>query len=144
MRRVPVDPHCIGRSIYIRRCMLPSSRFHADFIQPSHDTDNPSILKRPLPDSLPDGEPSSKRAKSEDGKPISIADKVTQGTYEALDDLVADVVQTANAQVKELESTAMPSNANVLAKMIALRTKALDLYRQELSYPNVPRPASGK
>jgi hypothetical protein len=69
---------------------------------------------------------------------------VTQGAYEALDDLVSDVVQTANAQAKELETAVTPSDANALAKTIAFRTKALELYRRELSYPNVPRPASGK
>ncbi|KAK4154401.1 hypothetical protein C8A00DRAFT_42832 [Chaetomidium leptoderma] len=111
----------------------------------SHDTNNPSVLKRPLPESLPDGEPSSKRAKSEDGsKPATITDKVTQGTYEALDDLVSDVVQLSNVQVKELETTRTPSDANVLAKTIAFRSKALELYRQELAYPNVPRSTSGK
>ncbi|KAL2194860.1 hypothetical protein P885DRAFT_41639 [Corynascus similis CBS 632.67] len=106
--------------------------------------ESPSLLKRPLPDSFSDGEPTSKRAKSEDGKPMSIADKVTQGTYEALDDLVADIIHTADAQVKELETAATPGDADVLAKTIALRTKALELYRQELAYPNVPRPTSGK
>ncbi|KAH6623582.1 hypothetical protein F5144DRAFT_366651 [Chaetomium tenue] len=110
----------------------------------SHDTNGPSVLKRPLPDSLVDGEPSSKRAKSEDGKPVTIADKVTQGTYEALDDLVSDIVQTANAQVKELGTAATLSDANTVTKTIAFRTKALELYRQELSYPNVPRPTSAK
>lgn len=113
-------------------------------MHPSLDTSSPSILKRPLPESLPDGEPSPKRAKSEDSsKPVTIADKVTQGTYEALDDLVSDVVQTANAQVKELEAAGTPSDANVLAKTLAFRSKALELYRQELAYPNVPRSTSG-
>ncbi|KAK4143027.1 uncharacterized protein C8A04DRAFT_37753 [Dichotomopilus funicola] len=102
-----------------------------------------SLFKRPLTDTVSDGEPSPKRAKSEDGKLITIAEKVTDGTYETLDDFVADVVQVANAQVNELE-TATPSDANTLAKTIALRTKALELYRQELAYPNAPPTFSGK
>ncbi|KAL2126076.1 hypothetical protein VTI74DRAFT_1753 [Chaetomium olivicolor] len=111
----------------------------------SHDTSNPSILKRPLPDSLPDGEPSPKRAKSEESsKPVTIADKVTQGTYQALDDLVSDIVQSANAQIKELETAATASDENVITKTIAFRTKALELYRQELAYPDVPRSTSAK
>ncbi|KAL2163475.1 hypothetical protein VTH06DRAFT_5533 [Thermothelomyces fergusii] len=109
-----------------------------------HDTSNPSLLKRPLPDSLPDGEPSSKRAKSEDGTPVSIWDKVTQDVYEVLDELVADVVHTADAQVRELETAGTPSDADVLAQTIALKNKALELYRRELAYPNVPRPVPGK
>ncbi|KAK4098704.1 hypothetical protein N658DRAFT_431536 [Parathielavia hyrcaniae] len=110
----------------------------------SHDPHHPSILKRPLPETLPDGEPSSKRAKSEEtSKPLTIADKVTQDAYEALDDLVSDIVQTANAQAKELETAGASGRANALTKTIAFRTKALELYRRELSYPDVPRPASG-
>jgi len=111
----------------------------------SLDTNEPSLLKRPLADTLSDDEPSSKRAKSEENnKPVSIADKVTQGTYEALDDLVSDVVQTASAQVKELETAGTSGNANVLSKTIAFRSKALELYKRELAYPNVPPPASAK
>ncbi|KAK4124470.1 hypothetical protein N657DRAFT_680455 [Parathielavia appendiculata] len=111
----------------------------------NHDPDRSSILKRPIPESLPDGEPSSKRAKSEDSnKAVTIADKVTQGAYETLDDLVSDIVQTANAQAKELETAGILGGTNALTKTIAFRTKALELYRRELSYPNVPRPTSGK
>lgn len=94
---------------------------------------------------MPDTEPSSKRAKSEESsKPTTIADKVTQGTYEALDDLVSDIVQTADAQVKELETAGASTDPNVFAKTIAFRSKAIELYRQELAYPNLPRPASAK
>ncbi|KAJ4292994.1 hypothetical protein N0V88_005658 [Collariella sp. IMI 366227] len=112
---------------------------------PPYDTSNPSILKRPLLDFLPDGEPSSKRAKSEEGsKPVTIATKVAQGTYEALDDLVTDIVESANSQVKELESATTPADGSLLTKTIALRAKALELYRQELAYPNLPRPSLTK
>jgi hypothetical protein len=141
-RRQPLC--CAGLSIASAAACPPPFHPCANFIPPSHDTNGPSVLKRPLPDSLVDGEPSSKRAKSEDGKPVTIADKVTQGTYEALDDLVSDIVQTANAQVKELGNAATPSDASTVTKTIAFRTKALELYRQELSYPNVPRPTLAK
>lgn len=111
----------------------------------SLDTSDASVLKRPVPDTHSDGEPSSKRAKSEENnKPVSIVDKVAQGTYEALDDLVSDVVQTANAQVKELETAGTSGDVNLLSKTLAFRSKALELYRRELAYPDVPRPASAK
>ncbi|KAL2023708.1 hypothetical protein VTK56DRAFT_1422 [Thermocarpiscus australiensis] len=111
----------------------------------SHDADNFPVLRRRLPDSVPDGEPSTKRAKSEEtSRPTTITDKVTQGAYETLDDLVSDIVQAANAQVKQLESADVPSNESAIAKTVAFRSKALELYRRELAYPNVPRPIPGK
>ncbi|KAK3365389.1 hypothetical protein B0H63DRAFT_136256, partial [Podospora didyma] len=50
----------------------------------SLDPTGPVILKRPLADALSDGEPSAKRARSED-KPLTVADKTAQGAYRALD-----------------------------------------------------------
>ncbi|KAL1835837.1 hypothetical protein VTJ49DRAFT_6018 [Mycothermus thermophilus] len=117
----------------------------ADFVRvlESHDTNNPSILRRPLPESPSDGEPSSKRAKSEDpSKPTSVADKVSQDAYNSLEDLVSDVLQAADAQVKDLEAAGASSDASLIAKTREFRGKALELFRREMAYPNVPRPAS--
>ncbi|KAK4242927.1 hypothetical protein C8A03DRAFT_10963 [Achaetomium macrosporum] len=111
----------------------------------SYDTSNPSVLKRPLPDPLPDGEPSSKRTKSEESsKPVTIADKVLQGAYVALDDLVSDVVRAANSQVKELETAGPSGDDGVISKTVTFKRNALELYRRELAYPNVARSTSGK
>lgn len=110
----------------------------------SHDANDVGILKRQLPESIPDGEPAAKRAKSEEnGKPTTITEKVMQGAYGLLDDLVSDVVQAANAQIKELESADGPSNEIALTKTVAFKKKALELYRRELAYPTVPRPPPG-
>ncbi|KAK3385021.1 hypothetical protein B0H63DRAFT_393679 [Podospora didyma] len=113
----------------------------------SLDPTGPVILKRPLADALSDGEPSAKRARSED-KPLTVADKTAQGAYRALDELVTDVASAANALVKELES-AEPNadhaeNEEAIAKVSAFKSKALELYRRELAYPNVHRPLPAK
>jgi hypothetical protein len=130
-------------------CRLPASHIlAANRGALSYDTENPSVLTRPLPDPLPDGEPSSKRAKSEESsKPESIADKVTQGVYVALDDLMWDVVRAANAQIQELEAAEAAGTSgddSILARTISFKSKALDLYRRELAYPNVPQVAPRK
>lgn len=112
---------------------------------PSHDASDNAILKRSLPDPIPDSEPSAKRARSEESsKPTSITEKMMQGAYEILDDLVSDVVQVANVQIKELENADASNNEHAIAKTVAFRSKALELYRRELAYPNVPRPPSGR
>ncbi|KAL2117446.1 hypothetical protein VTJ04DRAFT_7106 [Mycothermus thermophilus] len=118
----------------------------ADFVRvlESHDTNEPSILRRRLLEPPSEGEPSSKRAKSEDpgSKPVSIADKVSQGLYDSLDDLMSDILRATDAQVKELEAVSASSNAGLISKTIAFRNTALDFFRRETAYPNVPRPAS--
>ncbi|KAK3346771.1 hypothetical protein B0T25DRAFT_287432 [Lasiosphaeria hispida] len=111
----------------------------------SYDTGATSLLKRPLPESFSDGEPLAKRTKSEDdNKPTTIADKITQDAYHILDDLFSDVAQAVKAQIKELEATVSEANPTAndeaIANVIAFRTKAFDLYRRELAYPNLPRP----
>lgn len=68
---------------------------------------------------------------------------MTQDAYETLDDLVSDVVQAVNAQVKELENQDS-RDENTISKTVDFKAKALELYRRELAYPNVPRPASGR
>ncbi|KAK3985891.1 hypothetical protein QBC44DRAFT_145340 [Cladorrhinum sp. PSN332] len=112
------------------------------------DTTNPAILRCPLPEPVPefDGEPSAKRAKSEEEmtKPPTIADKVAQGAYRILDDLMCDVVQTATAQIKKLETANAEANGDLIAQIATFKTQALDLYRRELAYPNVPRPSTTK
>jgi hypothetical protein len=109
-------------------------------VDPSHDASQQSILRRPLPDSLPDGEPSAKRAKSEENsKPTTVADKVMQDAYNVLDDLVSDIVRAANARVKELEDAGSSDNEAAIAETVAFKHKTLELYRRELAYPNVPR-----
>ncbi|KAK3941358.1 hypothetical protein QBC46DRAFT_104566 [Diplogelasinospora grovesii] len=115
----------------------------------SFDTSGPAILKLPLPDTFFDGEPSAKRAKSEENtKPTTITDKVMQDAYETLDGLVSDISQAVKSHVKELE-TAGPdadprANDEAIAKAIAFKNKAFELCRRELAYPYVPRPSQQK
>ncbi|KAK3376726.1 hypothetical protein B0T24DRAFT_227306 [Lasiosphaeria ovina] len=111
----------------------------------SLDSSDLGILSRPLPDSLSDGEPAAKRAKSEDSsKPLTITDKTLQGAYSALDELVSDVSQVVNAQVRDLEVASRPEvddtkTENAIAKAVAFKSKATDLARREMAYPNVPK-----
>ncbi|KAK3305800.1 uncharacterized protein B0T15DRAFT_210345 [Chaetomium strumarium] len=110
----------------------------------SYDTNNPSVLKRPLPDSLPDGEPSLKRTKSEESsKPVTIADKVLQGDYVVLDDLVSDVVRAADSQIKEFQTAGTSGDGSLISRTATFKRNALELYRRELAYPNVARSTSG-
>ncbi|KAK3319907.1 hypothetical protein B0T19DRAFT_451336 [Cercophora scortea] len=110
----------------------------------SLDTSSPAILKRPLPDSSADDGPSAKRAKSEDTPATTIADKMTQDGYNVLDDLVSDITHVVDAQVKELESSAAEAdpvaNDEAIAKTVAFKNRALELFRRELAYPNLAQP----
>lgn len=109
----------------------------------SFDSSESPILKRHLPEPVSHGEPSTKRAKSEDpSKPLTIADKVTQNAYENLDDFVVDVARATDARIKDLEAAGATADENAIAEAAAFKTKALELYRRELAYPNVPPPSS--
>ncbi|KAK3689871.1 hypothetical protein B0T22DRAFT_514609 [Podospora appendiculata] len=114
----------------------------------SFDTSSPAILKRPLPDASSDDGPSAKRAKSEDMPATTIADKMTQDNYHVLDDLVSDITLSVDAHVKELESSAAEAdplaNDEAIAKTVAFKQKALELFRRELAYPNVAQPPPAK
>ena len=71
-----------------------------------------------------------------------------QDSYSSLDDLVTDVIHTVGAQIKHLESTGPDGDAlgndEAIAKAMAFKNKALELYRRELAYPNVARPLAPK
>ncbi|KAK4203507.1 hypothetical protein QBC40DRAFT_20375 [Triangularia verruculosa] len=105
----------------------------------SHDKTTPAILKRHLPGPAPDGVPSLKRAKSEEDEPITIADKVAQGAYRILDDLMCDLTKVVEDHVKELKMEDGASNEGAITQTKAFKTTALGLYRQELSYPKLPQ-----
>lgn len=124
----------------------PLIRDFFDVLQ-SLDPAQPSLLKRPLPDSFYDAEPSAKRAKSsEDNKPASIADKVNQEAYHDVESLYRDLDQITKAHLKDLETAASDAdrgtNDEAVAKVKAFRSKAFELWRQELAYPNVPQLSS--
>jgi hypothetical protein len=145
--RGALNPFAASIPSCTRRCLGPS--IHPDSntncADRSYDTDNPSVLKRPLPDSNADGKPSLKRTKSEESsKPVTIADKVLQGDYVALDDLVSDVVRAADSQIKAFQTEGTSGDANAISKTSILKRKALEFYRRERAYPNVARSTSGK
>ncbi|KAK3400545.1 hypothetical protein B0T20DRAFT_348287 [Sordaria brevicollis] len=118
----------------------------------SLDVGSHAILKRPLPESHSDDDPSPpKKPKSEDGSSAqpSIADKISQNAYNTVDELVSDVVRAAKSQLVELESASTSeaedsSNDEAIAQTTAFRAKALELYRRELAYPQVPRHVPSK
>ncbi|KAK4192191.1 hypothetical protein QBC35DRAFT_374164 [Podospora australis] len=136
----------------LQTCQDPQSLIRDFFnvLQSLDTTTAASILERPLPqpESLPsDGEPSPKRAKSEDvdSKSITtIASKVSQGVYRILDDLMCDLVKTAKSQIESFEASDRAANEPIITKITAFKNKALELYKRELAYPNIPRPAPVK
>ncbi|KAK1753103.1 hypothetical protein QBC47DRAFT_404465 [Echria macrotheca] len=101
------------------------------------------ILKRPLPESFSDSDPSTKRAKSEDDiKSRSMADKVTQEVYDSLESFFHDLDRVVKAQIDELESAAganKPKDEEAIAKIAAFKAKAFELWRREESYPSLPK-----
>ncbi|KAK0649417.1 hypothetical protein B0T16DRAFT_456836 [Cercophora newfieldiana] len=121
----------------------PLIRDFFDVLQ-SLDPAAPSLFKRPLPDSFSDAEPSAKRAKSaEDGKPTSIADKVKHDAYDDVEGLFRDFDQITKAHIKDLESASpnadRDADDDAATKVKAFRSKAFELWRRELAYPNVPQ-----
>ncbi|KAK5661731.1 hypothetical protein OQA88_9831 [Cercophora sp. LCS_1] len=109
----------------------------------SLDPVKPGILKRPLPGAFSDNEPTAKRPKSEeDGKPTSIADKVSQQAYNNLEDLFRDLDHAAKFHIKELEARPDISAAatdEAIAKVVSFKHQAFDLWRREQAYPSLPR-----
>ncbi|TEA11876.1 hypothetical protein C8034_v007261 [Colletotrichum sidae] len=100
---------------------------------------NPSILKRPLPESEFD-QPDAKRQKSaEDAS--SISEKVTHDSYTRLDEIAADVFEAVRDQLKELRSNPPPGEGRERATEDAVvqtkkfQDKAMDLLRREVAYP---------
>ncbi|KAK0721482.1 hypothetical protein B0T21DRAFT_386340 [Apiosordaria backusii] len=104
----------------------------------SHDNSTPAILKRHLPIPTPDGEPSLKRAKSEEDEPTTITDKVSQGAYRILDDLMCDLTKAIEDQIKQLKIEGGAAKEDLITQTKTFKSTALELYRRELSYPKVP------
>jgi hypothetical protein len=116
-------------------------------LTPSSSIEPPStaLLKRPLPDPSHEGEPSAKKPKSgdDDTKPASIADKISHDAYTDVEELFRDLNHVTKARVQELEAVAPGahpcSNDDDIAKVADFKTKAYELWRREIAYPNVPR-----
>ncbi|OLN94183.1 hypothetical protein CCHL11_02847 [Colletotrichum chlorophyti] len=99
---------------------------------------NPSILKRPLPDTDSE-QPDAKRPRSSDS-PASIADKVNHDSYARLDELAADLVDAVREQLKELQSAQAEEDKEkadglAVGQTKKFQEKAMDLLRREISYP---------
>ena len=107
------------------------------------------ILERPLPDQPTTEEPQLKKAKSEDvSASSSIADKVDQDKYDILDDIVSDVVQSVKAHLAEIKSAQKADGAPIprqetISKLTRFQDRVLELYRQELAYPQTSNPRTG-
>ncbi|KAI1187536.1 hypothetical protein F5B17DRAFT_317710 [Nemania serpens] len=103
---------------------------------------SPSILKRPLPESDPAGEPHAKRHKSvEDRSPQpSIADKVTKDDYDRVDAIIADLASSIADQLAELradQGTEDPAaRDSAIARVLEFKKHAHGLFMRELSYPH--------
>ncbi|KAK0611528.1 hypothetical protein B0T14DRAFT_571413 [Immersiella caudata] len=139
--RDPPKPAVNG--VHKSRDEKPLIRDFFDVLQ-SLDPVTPSLFKRPLPDSFSDVEPSAKRAKSaEDDKPASIADKVHRDAYHDVEGLFRDFDQITKAHIKGLEASGPGADGDAdddaTDKVKAFRSKAFELWRRELAYPNVPR-----
>ncbi|KAK1831284.1 hypothetical protein QBC39DRAFT_96980 [Podospora conica] len=103
-----------------------------------------ALLKRPLPDPSHEGEPSTKKPKSDDDtKPTTIADKISDDAYADVEELFHDLNQVTKARLQELEAVAPgahpSSNDDAIAKVVNFKGKAYELWRREIAYPNVPR-----
>ncbi|KAI6780746.1 uncharacterized protein J7T54_001054 [Emericellopsis cladophorae] len=95
----------------------------------------PSLLKRPLPDTTPDDEPETKRQKSAEPPTLrSIDDKFTGHFYAHVSDLVNDVAAVVKSSLAEAESQGS-SGADLVARIRDFRTKAVGLLRREEAYP---------
>ncbi|KAK7754363.1 hypothetical protein SLS62_003656 [Diatrype stigma] len=110
----------------------------------------PSILKRPLSEPDSADEPQAKRKKSEEPPGptrVSIADKVASGEYKDLDAVIADIKASTAYQVAELRKIEPgedpSSNDEAIARTLSFRQKAHEIFRREITYPNVPEGHQG-
>ncbi|SPO04468.1 uncharacterized protein DNG_07153 [Cephalotrichum gorgonifer] len=98
----------------------------------------PSVLDKPIPSPEQAEPPPSKRAKSEDTMP-TVATKVARDEYTSLDELFEDISVTIRARLAEISPSPSAEEAKALN---GLRTKAIELIKRELSYPQAPYPTS--
>ncbi|KAG6183680.1 hypothetical protein E4U27_001273 [Claviceps purpurea] len=105
----------------------------------------PSILKRPLANPQPLGEPEAKRQKPLDSPTLkSISDKIAADEYTHMEDVAADIICVTNAALLETESTVSekPGNTTSQRKLAAsitdFKDQALRIFEREKAYPNAP------
>ncbi|EQL03783.1 hypothetical protein OCS_00511 [Ophiocordyceps sinensis CO18] len=103
----------------------------------------PSILKRPLSEALPELEPDAKRQKSsEPPSRFSVSDKVVAGKYADMEDMASDVLFAVNAALSDLSSKTSEDTDKTMTAKAALRIrdfkqKAMEILNREKAYPNV-------
>jgi hypothetical protein len=107
------------------------------------DTDG-SVLNRTVPSGEVNGEPLSKRQKSEDPTaPSTIQGRVQQDRYKTLEDLVSDITLVVDAQVAAQKSSGSDGDDKV-SSAIKFKDLAYQLYRRELAYPQIETPKAIK
>ncbi|KAK5625235.1 hypothetical protein RRF57_000951 [Xylaria bambusicola] len=99
----------------------------------------PSILKRPLPEPDPTGEPDAKRQKSVENRlPYSIADKVAQNEYANVEAFIVDIKSSITDQLTELrlakDGDGFSTLESAIAPVLSFQKKAHALFKRELSY----------
>ncbi|KAI0506491.1 hypothetical protein F5B22DRAFT_650604 [Xylaria bambusicola] len=100
----------------------------------------PSILKRPMPEPDPTGEPEAKRQKSVENRlPYSIADKVAHGEYANVEAFIVDIKSSITDQLTELrlakDGDGFSTLESAIAPVLAFQKNAFGLFKRELSYP---------
>jgi len=120
-----------------------------------YDTDA-AVLRQPLPDAdQTDTEPEPKRHKSDDETiststtSLSVEDKVLQGRYSRMEDILGDVTRAANARIAALRPSGSEADGiqevdDLITNIVSLKEKAHHLYRRELAYPGAQQlPSAG-
>jgi hypothetical protein len=120
-------------------CNHPGCALAADtFAFYSHDTGT-HLLKRPLPDDLAANESKNKRQKS--SEPVeSVAQKIENEEYGALDDVLRDVKRAVRSRLDELledeDDDHTQANNEAISQALRFEAKAEEMFNRESSYPN--------
>ncbi|KAL1884155.1 hypothetical protein VTK73DRAFT_6824 [Phialemonium thermophilum] len=101
-----------------------------------------SILKYPISGTATSDDHPSKRQKSEDSSSIgTIESKVSQDAYDTVEELISDITSVVKAHVDMTTQKDSLAGARVTHEMavefIKFKNKAYELYRRELSYPQL-------